>query len=72
LALINGIVGDRRVFYRAVVAADLEGIVAKRLADAYHPKLARWHKIPNRGYSQRRGRAERFRERGSKAKTTKP
>jgi hypothetical protein len=21
-----------------------EGIVAKHLADAYHPKLARWHK----------------------------
>ena len=29
------------------------GIVAKRLADAYHPKLARWHKVLNRGYSQR-------------------
>lgn len=25
--------------------ADLEGIVAKRVADAYQPKLARWHKI---------------------------
>jgi ATP-dependent DNA ligase len=49
--------------YRAVVEADLEGIVAKRLADAYQPKLARWHKILNRGYSQRRGRAEWFRER---------
>jgi hypothetical protein len=31
-----------------VVEADLEGIVAKRLADAYHPKLARWHKILTR------------------------
>jgi ATP-dependent DNA ligase len=46
-----------------VVDADLEGIVAKRLADAYHPKRARWHKVLNRGYSQRRGRAEWFRER---------
>jgi hypothetical protein len=27
------------------------------------PKLARWHKILNRAYSQRRGRAEWFRER---------
>jgi hypothetical protein len=28
-----------------VVDAHLEGIVAKRLIDAYHPKLARWHKV---------------------------
>jgi hypothetical protein len=46
-----------------VVDADLEGIVAKPLADAYHPKLARWHKILNRAYSQRTGRAEWFLER---------
>jgi hypothetical protein len=46
-----------------VVDADLEGIVAKHLADAYHPKLARWHKVLNPGYSQRHGRAEWFRER---------
>jgi hypothetical protein len=47
-----------------LVNADLEGIVAKHLADAYHPKLARWHKVLNRAYSQRHGRAEWFRERG--------
>jgi hypothetical protein len=41
-----------------VVDADLEGIVAKGLANAYHPKLARWDKILNRAYSQRRGRAD--------------
>ena len=35
-----------RALYRAVVDADLEGIVAKRLADAYL----------NRDFSQRRGR----------------
>lgn len=40
------------------VDADLEGIVAKRLTDPYKPKLAQWHKILNRDYSQRRGRAE--------------
>jgi ATP-dependent DNA ligase len=45
-----------------VVDADLEGIVAKHPADAYHPKLARWHKVINRSYSQRRGRAKWFRE----------
>jgi hypothetical protein len=49
--------------YRAVVEADPEGIVAKRLADAYQPKLARWHKVLNPAYSQRLGRAEWFRER---------
>ena len=54
IALTNGIVGDGRALYRAVVDADLEGIVAKRLADAYHPKRAKWHKVLNRTYSQRR------------------
>jgi hypothetical protein len=39
-----------------------EGIVAKHLADAYHPKLARWYKIINASYSQRHGRAEWFLE----------
>lgn len=44
--------------YRAVVDADLEGIVAKRLADAYRPNLTRWQ-----NYSQRHGRAEWIGER---------
>lgn len=57
IALTNGVVGEGRALYQAVIDADLEGIVAKRLGDAYQPKLARWHKILNRGYSQRRGRA---------------
>jgi hypothetical protein len=39
VALTKGIVGEGRALYRAVVDADLEGIVAKHLADAYHPKL---------------------------------
>jgi bifunctional non-homologous end joining protein LigD len=47
IGLTNGVIGEGRALYRAVVAADLEGIVAKHLADAYHPKLARWHKILN-------------------------
>jgi ATP-dependent DNA ligase len=63
IALTNGIVGEGRALYRAVVDADLEGIVAKHLDDVYHPKLARWHKVRNRAYSQRSGRAEWFRER---------
>jgi ATP-dependent DNA ligase len=63
IALTKGVVGEGRALYQAVVDADLEGIVAKHLGDAYHPKLARWQKILNRSYSQRRGRAEWFRER---------
>jgi bifunctional non-homologous end joining protein LigD len=63
IALTNGIIGEGRALYRAVVDADLEGVVAKHLADAYHPKLARWHKVLNRTYTQRHGRAEWFRER---------
>jgi len=63
IALTNGVVGEGRALYRAVVDADLEGIVAKKLTDPYNPKLTRWHKILNRGYSQRQGRAEWFRER---------
>jgi len=46
-----------------VVGSGLEGIVAKNLADTYNPKCVRWHKVLNRGYSQRRGRAEWFCER---------
>jgi bifunctional non-homologous end joining protein LigD len=63
IALTNGIVGEGRALYRAVVDADLAGIVAKHLADVYHPKLARWHQVLNRAYTQRRGRTEWFRER---------
>jgi bifunctional non-homologous end joining protein LigD len=54
IALTNGIVGEGRAL---LVDADLEGIVAKHLADAYHPKLARWYKITNASYTQLRGRA---------------
>jgi bifunctional non-homologous end joining protein LigD len=63
IALTNGIVGEGRALYGAVVDVDLEGIVAKHLADVYHPKLARWQKVLNRDYTQRHGRAEWFRER---------
>jgi hypothetical protein len=40
-------------------AHDLEGIVAKRLTDAYSPRV-RWLKIKNPGYSQNGGRRELF------------
>jgi bifunctional non-homologous end joining protein LigD len=46
-------IGDGRPLFRAVCRLDLEGIVAKRMADAYGPR-AKWRKIPNREYSQKR------------------
>jgi hypothetical protein len=38
---------------------DLEGIVAKRLADPYDTRV-RWLKIKNPDYSRKEGRAELF------------
>jgi hypothetical protein len=38
---------------------DLEGIVAKRLADPYEPWV-RWLKIKNPDYTQKEGRGELF------------
>jgi len=46
-----------------VPGLDLEGIVAKRLADAYDPRRTRWWKTLNRDYSQKAGRAELFERR---------
>jgi hypothetical protein len=66
IALTNGVVAERRALFRAVVDADLEGIVAKLLTVAYHPRLARWYKIMNARYTQHRGRAEWFLERGGR------
>ena len=40
-------------------ANDLEGIVAKRLADPYDPKV-QWFKIKNADYSQKEGRGDLF------------
>jgi bifunctional non-homologous end joining protein LigD len=40
-------------------ANDLEGIVAKCLADPYEPQ-ARWFKIKNRDYTQKEGRGDLF------------
>jgi ATP-dependent DNA ligase len=42
---------------------DLEGIVAKRLADPYAPGSTTWWKVINRSYSQKQRRSELF-ERG--------
>ena len=39
------VLGDGRAAFRAVCGLDLEGLVAKRLADAYEPGRTKWWKI---------------------------
>jgi ATP-dependent DNA ligase len=56
------VLGEGRAAFNAVCDLDLEGIVAKRLGDAYGPST-RWWKIVNPGYSQKKGRAELFERR---------
>ena len=61
---VLSVVGRGRKLFALMCTNDLEGIVAKRLADPYGPRT-RWLKIKNPGYSQAEGRAELFnRERG--------
>jgi bifunctional non-homologous end joining protein LigD len=48
-----------RKLFDLMCAHDLEGIVAKRLADPYDPRV-RWVKIKNPDYSQKEGRGDLF------------
>jgi len=57
------VLGDGKAAFRAVCGLDLEGLVAKRLADAYEPGKTRWWKVLNRDYSQKIGRGELFERR---------
>jgi bifunctional non-homologous end joining protein LigD len=56
------VLGDGKAAFRAVCDLDLEGIVAKRVADTYCPKT-KWYKIPNPTYSQKVGRSKSFERR---------
>ena len=51
--------GGGRELFALMRAHDLEGIVAKRLADLYDPRV-RWLKIKNPDYTQQDGRSELF------------
>src|SRR5262249_10218452 len=53
------VAGEGQKLFELMCAHDFEGIVAKRLKDAYGPR-ARWVKIKNTGYSQNEGRREVF------------
>jgi ATP-dependent DNA ligase len=57
------VLGNGKAAFRAVCGLDLEGIVAKRLADSYEPGRTKWWKILNGDYSQKAGRAELFERR---------
>jgi len=57
------VLGDGKAAFRAVCGLDLEGIIAKRLADAYEPGRTKWWKVLNPEYSQKAGRAELFERR---------
>ena len=51
--------GRGRELFDLICVHDLEGVVAKRLADPYDPRV-RWLKIKNPAYSQKEGRGELF------------
>jgi ATP-dependent DNA ligase len=48
-----------RELFELMCAHDLEGIVAKRLADPYDPRV-KWLKIKNPDHSQKEGRGDLF------------
>jgi bifunctional non-homologous end joining protein LigD len=51
--------GRGRELLELMQAHDLEGIVAKRLADPYQPRTS-WFKIKNANYTQKEGRGDLF------------
>lgn len=59
---LDGVAGLGTALFRAICELDLEGIVAKRLADPYGPDT-KWFKILNRAYSQKESRGELFERR---------
>jgi hypothetical protein len=59
IALADGCPASSPTF-DLVAQRDLEGIVAKRLADPYAPGRTTWFKILNGSYSQKEGRSDLF------------
>jgi len=57
---VLSVVGRGRKLFALMCTNDLEGIVAKRLADHPYDTRVRWLKIKNPDYSQKEGRAELF------------
>ena|SRR2546428_3437539 len=63
LQKLDWVIGEGKAAFQAVCDLDLEGIVAKRMTDAYVPGKTTWWKVLNQGYSQKEGRAELFERR---------
>ena len=59
LSRVFAVEGRGRDLFAAAERLDLEGIVAKRKADAYGSDTV-WYKIKNRAYTQMEGRGELF------------
>jgi hypothetical protein len=62
LSQVYSVAERGRDMYAAVERLDLEGIVAKRKADAYRPETV-WYKIKSRTYRQGERRWELFQKR---------
>ncbi len=63
LQKLDWVIGEGKAAFQAVQSLDLEGIVAKRMTDAYEPGKTRWWKVLNPHYSQKVGRSELFERR---------
>jgi ATP-dependent DNA ligase len=59
---VDGIAADGTALFREICRLDLEGIVAKRMADPHRPDTT-WFKVLNRSYSQKEGRGDLFNRR---------
>jgi ATP-dependent DNA ligase len=59
LSRVFAVEGRGRDLFAAAERLDLEGIVAKRKADAYAPGAV-WFKVRNRAYTQMEGSGELF------------
>jgi bifunctional non-homologous end joining protein LigD len=68
IAITDGVAGAVRRLFELVTAQDLEGMVAKRLVDAYEPRT-RWWKVLNRSYSQSDGRSDLFKHLKSRGRS---
>jgi len=60
------VIGEGKAAFKLACDLDLEGIVAKRLADPYGPRT-KWWKVLNPSYSQKKGRADLFEHRHTSA-----
>jgi bifunctional non-homologous end joining protein LigD len=68
IAIVDGVPGEGRRLFGLIADMNLEGMVAKRLADPYAPGITVWWKVLNRSYSQKERRWELFERQGRAAR----